>query len=322
MKNTKERILITGGCGYVGSALTNELSKKGYNITILDTLWFGKNFTKKKNIKFIKQDIRDINKLNLKKYNSIIHLANISNDPSAVIDPSISWEINVFASYQLAEKAKQSGVKKFIFASSGSVYGIKKEKQVTENLSLVPVSTYNKTKMIYEKILNSLNDKNFKVYCIRPGTICGFSPRMRWDLSVNALTLNALKFKKIKVFGGSQFRPHIHIKDMIRVYEFFLKKNLKSGIYNASTECFTILKLAKIIQKKIKSKIMFYRSDDVRSYRLNSSKLFKSGFVSNYKVDDAINELIEQNRNNKIKIGINNFNLKKMQKLIDSGKIK
>jgi nucleoside-diphosphate-sugar epimerase len=322
MKNIKERILITGGCGYVGSALTNELSKKGHNITILDTLWFGKNFTKKKNIKFIKQDIRDINKLNLKKYNSIIHLANISNDPSAVIDPSISWEINVFASYQLAEKAKQSGVKKFIFASSGSVYGIKKEKQVTENLSLVPVSTYNKTKMIYEKILNSLNDKNFKVYCIRPGTICGFSPRMRWDLSVNALTLNALKFKKIKVFGGSQFRPHIHIKDMIRVYEFFLNKNLDTGIYNASTECFTIKKLAQIIQKKIKSKIIFYKSDDVRSYRLNSSKLFKSGFISKYKVDDAINELIEQKKNNKIKIGINNFNLKKMQKLINIGKIK
>jgi nucleoside-diphosphate-sugar epimerase len=322
MSLNKKKILITGGCGYVGSLLTDQLSKKGYKITIIDTLWFGKNYKNKKNIELINEDIRNIHKFNFKNYYAIIHLANISNDPSAIIDAKISWEINVLASYQLAEKAKLNGVKKFIYASSGSVYGVKRERQVTEKLSLVPVSTYNKTKMIYEKILLPLNDKNFKVYCVRPGTICGLSPRMRWDLSVNALTLDALKYKEIKVFGGKQFRPHIHINDMIRVYEHFLKKNICPGIYNASTECFTINKLAKFIKKKINSRIQFYKSNDIRSYRLNSSKLFSTGFVSKYSVEDAINDIINIEKFKKINVGENNFNLKKMQKLIDMGKIK
>lgn len=201
-------------------------------------------------MQLIKKDLRDVNKINLKGFHTIIHLANISNDPSAEIDPSISWEINVLSSYQLIEKAKYSGVKKFIYASSGSVYGIKKEKKVHEKLSLVPISTYNKTKLIFEKILMGYNDSKLKVYCVRPGTVCGVSPRIRLDLSVNLLTFDALKFGKIKVFGGEQFRPHIHIKDMIRVYQFLLENNVKTGIYNAAFECFTINELAELIKKK------------------------------------------------------------------------
>lgn len=319
----KKKILVTGGCGYVGSVLTKSLSNKGYNVTVVDTLWFGNNFGNSKNIIVIKQDLRNIDKLNLKGFETVIHLANIANDPSAQIDPSISWEINVLASYQLLEKAKNSGVKKFIFASSGSVYGVKKEKKVTEDLSLVPISTYNKTKLIFEKILMSYNTKNFKIFCIRPGTICGLSPRMRWDLSVNLLTLSALKYKRIEVFGGSQFRPHIHIKDMIRVYEFFLnKKNIKPGIYNASFECFTIKKLAKLIQKRTKSKIFYHKSNDIRSYRLNSDKLIKSGFTPKFLVEDALDEIIQWHLDGKLIDNINNYNLKKMQKLINSRLIK
>ena len=318
----KKKILITGGGGYVGSVLANTLSKKNFKITVLDTFWFGSNFYKNKEIKLIKQDIRNLNTHQLKDFDTIVHLANISNDPSAQIDPSISWEINVLASYQLLEKAKKSGVKKFIYASSGSVYGVKKERKVTEDLSLVPITTYNKTKLIFEKILNSYNSKNFKVFCVRPGTICGLSPRMRWDLSVNLLTLHAVRNKKIKVFGGSQHRPHIHINDMIRVYEHFINDKAKPGIYNAAFECFTIDNLAKKIQKKTKSKIFHYKSDDIRSYRLNSSKLLNTGFVPKYSVKQAIDEIINLNSRKKLTVCSNNFNLKKMKKLIKIGKIK
>jgi len=311
-----KKILITGGSGYVGSLLVNKLAEKGHDITVVDTLWFGNNFKKNKKVKLIKKDIRNIENVSLNGFDTVIHLANIANDPSAQIDPNISWEINVLASYQLLEKAKNSGVKKFIYASSGSVYGVKKEKRVTEHLSLVPISTYNKTKLIFEKILMSYNDKKFKIYCIRPGTVCGVSPRIRWDLSVNLLTLSAIKSNIIKVFGGRQFRPHIHIKDMVRVYEHFLNKNLKTGIYNASFECFTIKKLAKFIQKKTKAKIVYYKSDDIRSYRLNANKLIRSGFVPKFSIKDAINEIIELNSNKKLTVSINNYNLKKMQKLI------
>jgi nucleoside-diphosphate-sugar epimerase len=311
----KKNILITGGCGYVGSLLSSVLANKNYKITVVDTLWFGKNLNKHKNIRVIKQDIRNIDKIDLKGYHSVIHLANIANDPSAEINPSISWEINVLASYQLLDKAKNSGVKKFIFASSGSVYGVKKEKKVTENLSLVPISTYNKTKLIFEKILMGYNDKDFKVYCIRPGTICGNSPRIRLDLSVNLLTFTALKSKVIKVFGGGQFRPHIHINDMIRVYEFFIKRNLKPGIYNAAFECFTIKKLATLIKKKVKTKILYFKSNDIRSYRLNSDKLLKLGFCPKFSVKQAIDDIINLYSQDLLKDDVNNYNLQKMKKL-------
>lgn len=311
----KKKILITGGCGYVGSLLIDALVKKNYKITVVDVLWFSNYIKKHKNLKFIKQDLRNINKINLKGFHTIIHLANIANDPSAEINPSISWEINVMASYELLEKAKRSGVKKFIYASSGSVYGVKKEKKVTEDLSLVPISTYNKTKLIFEKILMGYNDKNFKIYCIRPGTVCGISPRIRLDLSVNLLTFSALKSKIIKVFGGKQFRPHIHIKDMIRVYEFFLEKNLETGIYNAAFECFTINKLAKLIKERVKAKILYFKSDDIRSYRLNSDKLLKLGFRPKFSVKQAIDEIVKLHSQGLLKENINNYNLQKMKKL-------
>jgi len=311
----KKKILITGGCGYVGSLLIDALVKKNYKITVVDAFWFGNYIKKHKSLKFIKQDLRNINKINLKGFHTVIHLANIANDPSAEINPSISWEINVMASYELIEKAKSSGVKKFIYASSGSVYGVKKEKKVTEDLSLVPISTYNKTKLIFEKILMGYNDKNFKVYCIRPGTVCGISPRIRLDLSVNLLTFSALKSKIIKVFGGKQFRPHIHIKDMIRVYEFFLEKNLETGIYNAAFECFTINKLAKLIQERVKAKILNFKSDDIRSYRLNSDKLLKLGFRPKFSVKQAIDEIVKLYSQGLLKENINNYNLQKMKKL-------
>ena len=217
-------ILILGGCGYVGTVLAEKLiNNKKNNIKIIDTEWFGNYVKKNKRIKFIKEDIRNIKKISFNQIDTIIHLANIANDPAVELNPLLSWEINVLSAKFIIEKAIKSKVQRVIFASSGSVYGIKKEKKVTEDLDLNPISTYNKTKMIAERVLMSYKDK-IKVFCIRPATVCGLSPRMRFDLTVNMLTLQALKSKKIIVHGGSQIRPNIHINDLVRVFEHFLFK--------------------------------------------------------------------------------------------------
>ena len=185
------KLLITGGCGYVGTVLTEYLATKDYDITIIDNQWFGNHVKQADNIKIIKDDIRNILNINLEPVNAIIHLANIANDPGVELNPGLSWEVNVLATKQLADRAIDLGVKQFIYASSGSVYGIKNELNVTEDLSTNPISIYNKTKIIAEKVLMSYQDQ-FQVHNIRPATVCGFSPRMRLDVSVNMLTMQAL----------------------------------------------------------------------------------------------------------------------------------
>jgi nucleoside-diphosphate-sugar epimerase len=310
----KKNFLVTGGAGYVGSVLVNALVNKGHSVTVIDTMWFGNTLPSNNKIKIIKKDIREINDFSFKGFDSLIHLANIANDPSVEINPNLSWEVNVMAGYQLLEKAKKDGVKKFIFASSGSVYGIKKEKKVTENLPLVPLTTYNKTKMIFEKVLFS-NKTKMKLYCLRPGTICGISPRMRWDLSVNLLTLSALKNKKIIVFGGNQARSNIHVKDMTRAYEFFLYNDLPQGIYNAAFEVHKIKDIAKLVKEKTGAKIEYLSSNDKRSYSQNSDKLINLGFKPLYSVKNAISEIINLYHQGLINDSIDNYNLKKMKKL-------
>jgi nucleoside-diphosphate-sugar epimerase len=310
----KKNFLVTGGAGYVGSVLVNDLVNNGHAVTVIDTMWFGNNLPSNNKIKIIKKDIREINDFSFKNFDALIHLANIANDPSVEINPNLSWEVNVMAGYQLLEKAKKDGVKKFIFASSGSVYGIKKEKKVTENLSLVPLTTYNKTKMIFEKVLFS-NKTKMKLYCLRPGTICGISPRMRWDLSVNLLTLSALKNKKITVFGGNQARSNIHIKDMTRAYEFFLYNDLPQGIYNTAFEVYKIKDIAKLVKEKTGAKIEYLSSNDKRSYSQNSDKLINLGFKPLYSVKNAISEIINLYHQGLINDSIDSYNLKKMKKL-------
>ena len=214
------RIFITGGCGYVGTVLTRELLKDGHDLVVLDTQWFGNYLEKHDNLKIIKGNVQDLSNIDLKGIESVIHLANIANDPGVELNQTLSWEVNALVSQQLAEKAIDAGVKQFIYASSGSVYGVKEENEVTEDLSLVPISAYNKTKMVSERVLYSYRD-DLKVHCIRPATVCGYSPRMRLDVSVNMLTMQALTSKKIRVFGGKQTRPNINIHDMVRVYKHF-----------------------------------------------------------------------------------------------------
>ena len=308
-------ILILGGGGYVGTPLTAKLlNNKKNNVTVVDTFWFGNFLKKNKRLKIIKKDIRDISIKWFKGIDCIIHLANIANDPAVDLNPNLSWDVNVITSMRIMEFAIKNKVKKFIFASSGSVYGIKKEKKVTEDLDLVPVSVYNKTKMIAERVFMSFKDK-IRINCIRPATVCGISPRMRFDVSVNLLTLQAIKKKQVTVFGGNQIRPNIHIKDMIRLYEFFLKKRIPSGFYNAGFENLKIVNLAKKIQKKTNAKIKVIKSNDPRSYRQDSSKLLRLGFKPKYSINDAIDELISLNKRKTIRANMSNYTVKWMKKL-------
>tara|TARA_A100001011_G_C14298419_1_gene839573 strand:+ start:1758 stop:2702 length:945 start_codon:yes stop_codon:yes gene_type:complete len=307
-------ILVTGGSGFKGSVLIPKLLKDGHDITSIDTNWFGDNLEENSHLNKIVCDIRDIDNIPMKGIDAIIHLANIANDPAVELNQSLSWEVNVLASQQLSDKAIRNGVQKIIYASSGSVYGIKEELKVTEDLPLLPISTYNKTKMVAERVFLSYKDE-IDIICIRPATVCGYSPRMRLDVSVNMLTFQALRNKKITVFGGNQTRPNIHIKDMIDVYRHFLDmKNIKSGCYNAGFENISILDIANMVTKKINSEIVITESNDPRSYRQDSSKLLNTGFTPRYSVETAIDDVIEAYNSGKVKGTDESYTVKWMKK--------
>ena len=285
-----KKLFITGGCGYVGSLMIQNFLNK-YIIKNVDTQWFGNKLKEDKNLTNIKADIRNLSGDFVDKNTyAVIHLANIANDPSVELDQTLSWEVNVLAAKNLIEKSIKAGVKKFIYASSGSVYGVKTEKNVTEDLDLVPISTYNKTKMVCERLLLSYRDK-IDVYIVRPATVCGLSPRMRFDVSVNMLTLQALKNKHITIMGGNQIRPNIHINDMIRVYEHILVNDIDQGIYNAGFENISILDLGNKIKNKVDCEIKIIESNDPRSYRQCSDKLIQTGFEQKFNIDNAIDEI-------------------------------
>jgi len=308
-------ILVTGGCGYIGSLLTQQLLEDGHSITVVDLQWFGNFLKKHPNLNILKEDVREANQIPFDGVNVVIHLANIANDPSVELNPTLSWEVNVLATQQLADYSVRAGVKQFIYASSGSVYGIKEETEVTEDLTLVPISVYNMTKMVAERILLSYKDQ-MKIHCIRPATVCGWSPRMRLDLTVNMLTLQALKNKKITVFGGNQTRPNINIIDMIRVYQHFVNESkIASGCYNAGFENISILEIAHQVCKKVPAEIVVTESNDPRSYRLSSDKLLKTGFEQQYCVNNAIDELILKYKSGVIEDSPQNYTVEWMKKL-------
>ena len=309
--------LITGGAGYIGTKLTKHLLSKNHNVVVVDNLWFGNKHTKHKNLKIIKEDVRNFDKLNIKKIHTIIHLANIANDPTVELNPTLSWEVNVLASKIIAEHAIKNKVKKIIYFSSGSVYGVKKEKKVTEDLKLDPISVYNKTKMIAERIFLSYKNQ-IKIKCLRPATVSGFSERLRLDLTVNKLTFDAYYKKKIFVDGGAQIRPTVNLKDIIRVVDhlLFAKKKFKNNIYNMGFENLSIMQVAKRIQKKTGAQLVVKKKIDIRSYRQDSSRLIKTGFKPKFSIDDSIDELILQfSKTKPNKFGKNNYNLIKMKKL-------
>ena len=287
------RILILGGGGYIGTVLTKRLLDLGLKLTVVDNFWFGNYLPNHKNLKIFKSDIRRIDQKIFKNIYAVIHLANIANDPMVELNQSISWEINVLALKKIIETCIKNKVNKFLFASSGSVYGLKKEKKVTEELELVPISTYNKTKMIAERVFSSY-EPLMKVHSLRPATVCGMSPRMRLDVAVNLLTFQALTKKEITVLGGKQIRPNIHIDDICDAYIHLIKneKFIDSGPYNAGFENISILEIAELIKTKVKCDIKVKDSNDPRSYRQDSTKLINTGFKPKKNISKAIDEMI------------------------------
>ena len=309
------KILLTGGCGYIGTNLTEALLDLGHHVTVVDIMWFGNYLNPHKNLNIIQSDIRDIDAIPMKGIDTVIHLANIANDPTGDLNARLTWEVNALSSKFLIEKAIENNVKQFIFASSGSVYGIKEESQVTEDLALVPITDYNKTKMISESVLLSFRDE-ITLNIVRPATVCGYSPRMRLDLSVSLLTMHALTKGKITVFGGKQIRPNIHMNDMVSVYLHLLNLDSKdAGIYNAGFENISILDIANKVCDQIPSEIVVTESDDPRSYRLNSDKLLKTGFRPKWNVENGIQEVIKAYKEGQLEAEDRYYNMKVMMKL-------
>jgi len=299
----------------VGSVLTPRLLDDGHKVTVVDVMWFGNRLAEHPALEILQADVRDADSLPMAGVDAVLHLANIANDPCSDLDAKLSWEVNVLATMRLVERAIGHGVKQFIYASSGSVYGVKDEPRVTEDLSLVPISDYNKTKMISERVLLSYADA-ILVQCVRPATICGYSPRMRLDLSVNMLTMQALVNGKITVFGGDQTRPNIHMQDMVEVYRHMLALGDKAaGIYNAGFENMAILEIARAVTEVVPAEIEVTESNDPRSYRLNSDKLLATGFRPRYGVADGIREVVEAYRDGRLKDEDNCYNIRTMKKL-------
>ena len=294
-----KKLFITGGAGYVGAVLVPYLLEKGYTITTLDLMIYGEDVLKKhKNLKIIKGDIRDIKLLEkvIPGHDTLIHLACISNDPSFELNPELGKSINYDAFLPLVEISKKS-VKRFIFASSSSVYGIKKEKNVEESMGLEPLTDYSKFKADCEKLLLKYKSENFDTVILRPATVCGYSPRQRLDLVVNILTNLAYKKRNISVFGGDQLRPNIHIDDMAKAYEVLIeadKSKVSGQIFNVGYENQTVLQLAETVKKVIGDDVKLERSksDDNRSYHISSKKIEKIlGFKTQKNIKDAVSDL-------------------------------
>ena len=321
------KIFITGGAGYVGSRLVPELLRSGHSVTVFDLMIYGENvLDSHKNLRKIKGDIRDISLLekNLEDHDAVIHLACISNDPSYELNPKLGKSINFDAFEPFLKLCVKKNIYRFIYASSSSVYGIKTEKNVTEGMSLEPLTDYSKFKGDCEKILNRYKSDDFVVTTIRPSTVCGYAKRQRLDLVVNILTNHAFHNKVIKVFGGNQLRPNIHIDDMVASYKVVLKadpKKVNGEIFNVGFKNQTVNELAHDVKEIIGNdvKIISTKSDDNRSYHVSSLKIKEIlDFEPKLSVKDAVSDLKDA-FNRKILIDTFNneffFNIKRMNSI-------
>ena len=309
-----KKIFITGGAGYVGSKLVPKLLDLGYEITVLDLMIYGEDIlVDHDKLKKIKGDIRDKNLLEkiIPGHDVLIHLACISNDPSFELNPTLGKSINYDAFEPMVKISVKNNVNKFIYASSSSVYGIKKEKNVTEDMSLEPLTDYSKFKGECEKILNSYKSEDFITTTIRPSTVCGYAKRQRLDLVVNILTNHAFHNREIKVFGGDQLRPNVHIDDMVNSYLAILNaesKKINGQIFNVGFRNQSVNELADDVKKVIGNDINIVntKSDDNRSYHVSSEKIKDIlGFETKHTVKDAVLDL--KNAFEK-KLLINTFN--------------
>ena len=304
------KILVTGGCGYKGSVLVPKLLEAGYEVVVVDIQWFGNHLKPHPLLTVLKEDVRNIERIPLQGVDAIIHLASVANDPCCELSPKLTWEISALSTMQLVDAAVKNHIKQFIYASSGSVYGVSDDPNVTEETELKPLSEYNKAKMVAEAAANSYKDK-ILLQIVRPATVCGYSPRMRLDVSVNMLTMQALSKGVITVFGGNQIRPNIHIDDITDLY-LFLLKNKTPGTFNAGFENLSILDIAKQVTSFIPAEIKVTESNDPRSYRINSDKLLKI-FQPKKTIKIAIEEMIQLYKENILKDMPQFYNLQVMK---------
>ena len=323
-----QKVFVTGGAGYVGAVLVPKLIAKGYEVKVLDLFLYGENVldSVKDSPKFskVKGDIRDRKLLEkeIPGYDTIIHLACISNDPSYELNPDLGKSINYDAFIDLVDVAKKAGVKKFIYASSSSVYGVKDVPDVTEDLPLEPLTDYSKYKALCEDILLKEATDDFIVSIVRPSTVCGYSPRLRLDLTVNILTNHAINKGEITVFGGEQMRPNLHIEDMTDFYTFLLEvpdEKIHKIIYNVGYENYKVKEIAQMVKNVIDPAlpIITTPSDDNRSYQVSSKKVKEAlGYVPKRSIEDAILDLKKAFDEGKIPDSMNDiryYNIKTMQ---------
>lgn len=326
-------IMVTGGAGYVGCILVPKLLAEGYQVKVYDLMLYGDHgLPKHANLQVVKGDLRDTEHFarEVKGMEGMIHLACISNDPSFELNSSLSKSINFECFEPMVKASKDAGVKRFVYASTSSVYGVSDSPEVTEEHPLVPVTDYNKYKGLTEPILLEYQSPDFVTVIIRPATVCGYSPRMRLDLSVNILTNHAVNKRKITVFGGPQKRPNIHIDDIARLYAELLKmptEKIAGEIFNAGYQNRTISDLAMIVKTVVEEEMPELKpitietapTDDIRSYHVSSEKITKKlGFAPKKSIEDAVRELCQAFKAGKLPNSLEDpsyFNVKKLKQI-------
>ncbi len=329
MSNKTWNVLVTGGAGYVGSVLVPKLLAAGHRVTVLDLYLYGENLfaahRNNPNLIEVKGDLRDpaAVKRALKGCDAVIHLACISNDPSFELNPELGKSINFDCFMPLVKTSKDVGVKRFIYASSSSVYGVKKEAEVTEELALEPLTDYSKFKAMCEDVLEKEREPGFTTVTLRPATVCGYGPRQRLDVIVNILTNHAVNTGRMKVFGGSQLRPNLHIEDMTDLYLLTLQlaaEQIDGRVYNAGYENHPLMQLAEIVRSVAgKIEIDVVPTNDLRSYQVSSKKILREiGFAPKRTIEDAVRDLKGAFDAGKLTDPLNNpmyFNIKRMQEV-------
>jgi nucleoside-diphosphate-sugar epimerase len=329
-----DSVLVTGGAGYCGSLLVPQLLDQGYRVTVYDAMFFGDGFLPKgdPNLRVVKGDIRDMAHLAAATagHDAFVSLACISNDASFELDEALSTSVNMDAFEPMVEAAKQAGVKRFIYASSSSVYGVSDRPDVTEDHPLVPLTLYNKFKGLCEPLLKKHADDDFTVVIFRPATVCGYAPRLRLDLSVNILTNHAINAGKITVFGGSQLRPNLHIQDYCDAVKLFLtapSDQIQKETFNVGYQNLSIMDIARLVQRIVSKEfpeqgevaIVTTPSDDLRSYHINSDKIRRVlGYAPRHTIEDAVRDLCDAFRKGHIPDSMNGdqyFNVRRLKRL-------